>query len=120
MSVDEMNPYTSPKSPVEPGAPRRTQWRRLPAVILIMVGGVLAFCSIPSLVPMPLVGGSGVDVPSVTRPIGVLLMVLAGLIWIASGVAVWRGRWWLAALGIVVGYSLGLVASNLAFPGEWY
>jgi len=118
MSVDETNPYASPKGEVEPEAPRRRQWRKLPAAILMMIGGMCVLFSVGKLdrLPFVLVGDGGVS--NAKEVVGFLLYAITGLIWIAGGVAVWKGMWWRAALSIVVGYSLGLVASNLAFPGK--
>ena len=87
----------------------------LPTAILVLVGVIWAFGSVG------MVGGALADL----RTGGVLhlgtcfralIWMLAAVIWIGSGIAIWKRMWWRGTLGAVVGYVLAGLAVNLTFP----
>lgn len=94
-------------------------WRFIPAIILILVGGLMIVSSIGFLAGELLRAANGVATISASRWGGGILIAAAGAVWLASGLFLRSGKWWLAAVGLIVGYLGGALGSYLAFPNAF-
>lgn len=119
--MDDANPYASPKTPAEAPSRRGFRWRIVFSALLIVFGAPLALCSLLMLgfgLVSVWLGGDGLPAEML---FGALLHVVAGLVWLASGIAIWRRKWWRGILGFVVGYVFGVGGAYLTSIGvrQW-
>ncbi len=108
--MDNTNPYASPKRVAESIAPRRTRWRVIPSALLILLGGALALSSVAFLVLALVTAWLGRAV-SVEAIFGGLLHGVGGLVWVLSGIAIWKRMWWWGAIGAIAGYFIGALGA---------
>ena len=95
------------------------RWRFIPATILILFGGLMIVSSIGFLAGELLGAANGIATISASRSGGGVLIAAAGAVWLASGLFLGSGKWWRAALGLIVGYFGGVLGSCLAFPNAF-
>ena len=87
---------------------RRTRWRIVVVTLLVAFGIIYLIATpIPLIVAYkrPVEFGGGI---TLSRIVGVLLVAIDGILWIASGAMCWRGRWLFAFIGVSVGCLAGL------------
>jgi len=86
--------------------PRGFRWRLIPTLLLMPSGGLLAV----GWIVYWIIGWSDTFGPAARvqslRAVP-LLMILAGFLWVVSGLCFWKRRWWLAVICLLLGYGFG-------------
>jgi hypothetical protein len=99
-------------------------WSFIPAAFLVLFGAlgslsalmmlILQFAILPKF---PVLLHSPPPVPfTLIQTLGNVLMILAGILWVTTGVFVRRRQWWRSAFGLLLAYGTGAVAGYMAFP----
>ena len=110
---DNRNPYHSPSpTPIAEPVRRRTRWR-IAVVTLLLICGVIGLVGVlAQLVAVhsrPVEFGGGL---TIMRVFGMSLHATGSILWIASSISCWRGRWLLTCAGV----ALGILA---VYGGNW-
>ena len=94
-----------------PAVPSRTI---LGTILIVFGSAVMAVAAVVLIVQLL----AGAATPGRTDPLGLLLTIVSGLIWIGSGVLYWRRAWILATITAIVAlvagaFSTWLITGNL-------
>jgi hypothetical protein len=104
------NPYEPPKAPLETSQTRPgLRWRLIPSLFMVLFGASLVLMSVMSVV-LEFVRSWRLMNPIRPAPtIGMVIMSIAGILWTVCGAMLWKRRWWLAALFLLVGMPWALL-----------
>ncbi len=91
--------------------------RFIPAACLFIFGGLLTLITPIGAIARLVLESQGIE--SLGQHFaGAAAHILAGVLLVASGRWTLQGRWWLAVLGVIIGYVLGVAGAMMLYPGR--